>query len=326
VGPGFEPQRCHPKALLTGVLFYLSAELSFSGRVSPWLYHHKSYFMKKPILLLMLLAGAMSYLKAQIKTPALSPGAKIQQKIGLVDVTLEYSRPSVKGREIFGDLVPYDKIWRTGANDATKITFSDDVKFGGADVKKGEYALLTKPGKQTWTLLLYPYTSTNWTSYGESDVTPVSVTADVKTMPKGYRTESLLLSFDGLTNSGANFNIAWDDVQVSVPVVMNTDATVEASIASVMAGPSAYDYFAAAQYYYNEKKDMKQALEWVNKSIEMGNEKYWVLRVKSLIQHELGDNSGAMDSALKSMELAKKAGSDEYIRLNEESLSQWRKG
>lgn len=282
--------------------------------------------MKRTILLFAILIGGIAISQAQIQTPAPSPAAKVDQRIGLVDVSIEYSRPSVKGRQIFGDLVPFDEVWRTGANSTTKITFSDTVTFGGVGVKKGSYALLTKPGKDSWTILLYPHNSTDWTSYKESTVAPISVTAAVSHLPKGSHVESLMIGFDDLTNKGANLDITWDDVMVTVPVKVNTDASVEASISKVMAGPSAQDYYSASSYYLNEKKDMKQALEWVNKSIAMGNEKFWVYRTKSLIQHELGDDNGAMDSALKSMELAKAAGNDEYIRLNEESMKTWRKG
>jgi len=282
--------------------------------------------MKRPILLFAILASGLTVSQAQIQTPSSSPSAKVEQRIGLVDVTVEYSRPSVKGREVFGGLVPYDEVWRTGANSATKITFSDSVTIAGVGVKKGSYAWLTKPGKQSWTLMLYPHNSTNWSSYEESDVVPLSITAPVETLPKGFQMESMMIGFDDLTNSSANLYLVWDNVMVSVPVKVNTDASVEASIKKVMAGPSAQDYYAAAGYYLAEKKDMKQALEWVNKSISMGNEKFWVLRTKSLIQHELGDDNGAMDSATKSLELAKEAKNDEYIRMNEESLKEWRKG
>jgi hypothetical protein len=294
--------------------------------VDPDFINTKSNFMRKSILLFVSILGTMTFDQAQIQTPAPSPAAKVEQRIGLVDVAVEYSRPSVKGRAIFGALVPYDETWRTGANSATKITFSDDVNFGGAEVKKGAYALLTKPGKENWTIMLYPHNNTNWSSYVESTETPISVTAKINTLPKGSHMESFMIAFDELTNSSATLYLMWDNVMVPVPIKVNTDAAVQASIAKVMAGPSAQDYYAAAQYYLNEKKDMKQALEWVNKSIEMGNEKFWVLRVKSLIQHELGDDAGAVVSALRSLELAKEANNKEYIKMNEAALSEWRKG
>jgi hypothetical protein len=282
--------------------------------------------MKRTFLLFATLLAGLTITKAQIQTPSPSPLAKIEQRIGLVDVSIEYSRPSVKGREVFGGLVPYDEVWRTGANSATKITFSDSVTIAGVGVKKGSYAWLTKPGKQSFTFLLYPHNNTSWTSYKDSDVVPLSITAPVQTLPKGFKMESMMIGFDDLTNSSASLYLIWDNVMVSVPVKVNTDSSVEASIAKVMGGPSAQDYYSASAYYLSEKKDMKQALEWVNKSISMGNEKFWVFRTKSLIQHELGDNNGAMDSALKSMELAKEAKNDEYIRMNEESIKEWRKG
>ena len=282
--------------------------------------------MRKSILLFLSLLGTMSFLQAQIQTPAPSPTAKVEQRIGLVDVTIEYSRPSVKGRQIFGDLVPYDQVWRTGANSATKITFSDDVVFGGAEVKKGSYALLTKPGKDSWDVMLYPHNNTSFSSYLESGVTPTTVKATSTSLPKGTKIESFMIAFDELTNSGANLYFMWDNIMASVPVKVNTDATVEASIKKVMAGPGAGDYYSASAYYLSEKKDLKQALEWVNKSIEMGNEKFWVLRTKSLIQHELGDDNGAVQTALRSLELAKEADNKDYIKMNEESIAMWRKG
>jgi len=282
--------------------------------------------MKQSILLFALLLSVSSWVNAQIQTPSASPSAKVEQRIGLVDVAVEYSRTSVKGREIFGDLVPYDSIWRTGANSATKITFSDSVSFGGKTVKKGSYALLTKPGKQTWTFMLYPHNSTSYSSYLDSDVVPVSVTANVGTLAKDARKESFLIAFDNLTSTGGDFQLLWDNVIITVPIKVNTDAAVQASIAKVMAGPTAQDYYAAAQYNLNEKKDMKQALEWVNKSIAMGNEKYWVMRTKALIQHELGDDAGAINSIQRSSELAKEAANFEYIKMNDASLVEWRKG
>lgn len=265
-------------------------------------------------------------MQAQIQTPAPSPAAKVEQRIGLVDVSVEYSRPSMKGRAIFGDLVPYDTPWRTGANSATKITFSDDVMFGGAEVKKGSYALLTKPGEKIWTVMLYPHNSTSFGSYLESDVKPISVSAEAIKMSKGMSVESFMIGFDNINNSGGDLFLLWDNVYVPVAIKVNTDKAVEASIAKVMAGPGAGDYYSAASYYLSEKKNLTQALEWINKSISMGNEKFWVLRTKSLIQAELGDTQGAMDSALRSLELAREANNADYIKMNEESLKEWRKG
>lgn len=273
----------------------------------------------------MVSALSTTMINAQLQTPAPSPLGKVEQRIGLTDVTVEYSRPSKKGRVIFGDVVPYDEIWRTGANAATKITFSDDVMVEGAEVKKGSYALLSKPGKKTWTIMLYPHTSTSFGSYLESDVKPISVMVEAIERPKETDVETFMMGFDNLQNHGGVLYLLWERTFVPINIKVNTDKTVEASIAKVMGGPSAGDYFSAASYYYAEKKDLNQALEWINKSIEKGNERYWVLRTKSLIQAELGDKKGAIETATKSLEMAKKDEDGAYIRMNEASIAEWKK-
>jgi len=280
--------------------------------------------MKKPIVLFFFLALTTALVQAQIQTPSASPSAKVEQKIGLTDVSVEYSRPSKKGRVIFGNVVPFDEVWRTGANAATKITFSEDVIFGGAEVKKGSYALLSKPGKKTWSFMLYPHNSTSWSSYTESDVTPITITTDAITMPE-ESVESMMIGFDNLTNHGGDLFLLWEKTFVPIAIKVGTDKAVEASITKVMGGPSAGDYYSAANYYYTEKKDMKQALEWVNTSIAKGNEKYWVLRTKSLIQAELGDKKGAIETAEKSLAMAKKDEDAAYVKMNEESIAEWKK-
>ncbi|HSF89135.1 MAG TPA: DUF2911 domain-containing protein [Saprospiraceae bacterium] len=281
--------------------------------------------MKKCVFLMLMFGLSTTMMRAQLQTPAPSPSAKIEQKIGLTDVTVEYSRPSKKGRVIFGDVVQYDAVWRTGANAATKITFSDDVTFGGAEVKKGSYALMTKPGKKTWSVMLYPHNSTSFGSYLESDVKPITVTTESIEMPKETDVETFMIGFDGLTNHGGTLYLLWERTFVPIEIKVNTDKTVEASITKVMGGPSANDYFSAASYYYAEKKDLNKALEWINKSISMNNEKYWVLRTKSLIQADLGDNKGAIETATRSLELAKADDNPDYVRMNEASIAEWKK-
>ena len=281
--------------------------------------------MKKSLFLLLFCAFATLQINAQLTTPAPSPFSKVDQKIGLTDVSVEYSRPSKKGREVFGSVVPYNEVWRTGANAATKITFGDDVNFGGAEVKKGSYALMTKPGEKTWSIMLYPHTSTSWNSYLESGVQPITINVESVSMPKETDVETFMIGFDNLTNQSGMMYLLWERTFVPIDIKVNTDKTVEASIAKVMGGPTANDYFAAASYYYAEKKDLNKALEWVNTSIEKGNEKYWVLRTKSLIQADLGDKKGAIETANKSIELAKADDNPEYVRMNEASIAEWKK-
>ena len=281
--------------------------------------------MKKFAILFLMFASGITVMQAQLQTPAPSPSGKVDQRIGLTDVSVEYSRPSIKGRVIFGDVVPFDAVWRTGANAATKITFSEDVTFGGAEVKKGSYALLTKPGKKTWSVMLYPHNSTNFGSYLESGVVPITISTEAVEMPKETVVETFMIGFDGLSNHAGTLFLMWERTFVPIEIKVNTDKTVEASITKVMEGPTAGDYYSAASYYYAEKKDLKKALEWINTSIAKGNEKYWVLRTKSLIQAELGDKKGAIETAEKSLAMAKKDEDAAYVKMNEESIAEWKK-
>lgn len=278
--------------------------------------------MTKFTLFSMLMVAFMATSNAQIKTPPASPGAKIEQVVGLSTISVEYSRPGVKGREIFGGLVPFGEVWRTGANQATKITFSEDVKLEGQEVKKGSYAILTKPTASEWTFMLYPHTSTNWGSYLDSKDTPITFAAPVIGMNEVV--ENFMIAIDEIKADGAGLYFMWDKTMVPVEIKLDTDKAVEASIESTMAGPSANDYSAAANYYLAEGKDMKKALEWINKSISMDTqEKYWILRSKSLIQAKLGDKQGAIETAKKSLELATKADNKDYIKMNMDSMKEW---
>ncbi len=279
--------------------------------------------MKKSLVLLVSLFLA-TWMTAQIQTPAASPAGKVEQKIGLTDCTIEYARPAMKGRKVFGELVPFGEIWRTGANAATKLTFSEDVMIGGKELKKGSYALLTKPGEKSWEVMLYPHTSTNYGTYLESKDTPISFTV-TPAKTSGDPVETFTMGFANLSNHGGDLYLAWENTQVVIPIKVNTDKAVEASIAKVMGGPSANDYYSAANYYFTEKKDLNKALEWINKSISMGNERYWVLRTKSLIQADLGDTKGAIETATKSLEMAKADDDGHYVRMNEASIAEWKK-
>lgn len=268
------------------------------------------------LLSFLLVTGGFS----QIATPAASPSCKLTQSVGLINIDIEYSRPSVKGRKIFGDLLPYGEVWRLGANSATKITFSGDVMVGGKELKAGSYAILAKPGMDEWEIMLYPYTTSNWMAYME-------MTPEVKLMANSEKlttpVESLTIGIDHLRSESAHVLISWENTQVKFPVELKTDAAVMASIERTMAGPSANDYYAAASYYFSEGKDAKQALEWVNKCLSMGPERYWIVRLKSQLQAENGDYKGAIASAKRSMELAKEANNADYVRLNEKAIEIW---
>jgi hypothetical protein len=279
--------------------------------------------MKKIIVSLFVAAFAFSA-NAQIKTPAPSPSQKTEQMVGLTDVTLEYSRPGAKGRTIFGDLVPYGKVWRTGANKNTTLTFSTDFMVGGETLKAGTYALFTIPGEKTWDVILYSDAS-NWGTPGKWDDAKVAakmtVTPEVMTMS----VETFTITFDNLTNNSAVIGILWENTYVGLKFETPTDAMVSKQITAVMNGPEAGDYYASAVYYLQSGNDIKKAQMWIDKAIKMSADapKYWMLRQQSLIHAKAGNTNGAIAAAkesLKHAEIAKSAG---YIKMNKASLKEW---
>jgi hypothetical protein len=281
------------------------------------------YTMKKLLLLSVAVLAFLASASAQIKTPAPSPSCKITQEVGLVKVDVDYSRPSAKGRKVFGELVPFGEIWRTGANAATKLTFSDDVMLGGNKVAKGTYALYTVPMEKEWTIVFYKNTTVGG-GLKEFKDDEVAAKFNVPTARLNDAVESFSISFDNLRNAGGDMILSWEKTKVVVPITLETDAKVMADIKKVMAGPDANAYYAAGRYYFEEKKDMKQALEWVNKSLELGGDKFWILRMKSQIQAELNMYKDAVATAEKSLELAKADGNMDYVRMNEKSISEWK--
>lgn len=281
----------------------------------------KKLFYLTALLLLVAYAPAL----AQIKTPAPSPVCKVNQEVGLIKVDLEYSRPSAKGRKIFGELVPFGEMWRTGANAATKVTFSDDASVGGGKLPKGTYALYTIPGEKEWSVIFYKNTNfwgTPGKDYKEEDVA-ARVTVPAQSLRDDV--ETLTMNFNNLRNNGADLEISWEYTKVVVPITVDTDSKVMADIKATLDGPSAGAYYAAARYYYEEKKDMAQALAWVDKSLEKGGEKFWIVRQKALIQAELGRYKDAIATAEKSTELAKADGNSDYPRMNDKSIAEWKK-
>lgn len=261
---------------------------------------------------------------AQITTPQPSPASKMEQKVGLTDVTIEYSRPSKRERTIFGDLVPYEKMWRTGANKNSTITFSTDATVGGKTLKAGSYAIFTKPGKDNWDVYFYSDTE-NWGTPQNWDDSKVASHVNVKTYELPFSVESFTMGINDITNNGGVIDILWDNVYVGVPFTVPTDDAVMTNINAVMNGPSANDYFAAAMYYMQEGKDIQQAKEWIDQSVAMakGQPKFWVLRNQSLIHAKAGSKATAIVAAKKSLELAEKAGNADYVKMNKDSLKEW---
>ncbi len=279
--------------------------------------------MKKWILSICLSAAMWSAADAQI-APQASPASKMEQRVGLTDLTITYSRPGKKGREIFGDVVPYDQIWRTGANENTKFTCSDAVIFGKDTLKAGTYALFTKPGKESWEIYFYTETN-NWGTPEEWSDAKVALKTSVAVSHVKEVTENFTISVDAMDNNGAVLVFTWDKTTVRVPFQVPTDAKVMANIKKTLAGPSANDYNSAALYYYNAKRDLNQALEWSTKACEMRPDAYWMFRTKSLIQAELGDKAGAIKTAQAGLALAEKGKNADYVKQFNESISTWSK-
>lgn len=278
--------------------------------------------MKKLLCLIALVAMSLN-VNAQIDTPAPSPTSKIEQKVGLTDFTLEYSRPSMRGRSVFGNLVPYGTLWRLGANANTKITFSDDVTIGGNTLKAGTYAVFATPNQTTWDVIFYSDAS-NWGTPQNWDESKVAakVTVPVNTLP--FEIETFTMAFDNLTSGSAYLGMFWENVYAAVEIKVPTDAKVTAAIQKTMNGPSANDYYASAVYYLSEGKDINQAKTWIDKAMSMTEKPaYWQLRQQSLIYAKAGDKKGAIEIAKKSLAGATEAGNRDYIKLNMDSLKEW---
>ncbi len=267
-------------------------------------------------------------IEAQVKTPQPSPKTTVQQVVGLTDVTLDYSRPSAKGRTIFGDLVPFGKLWRTGANLNSMITFSDDVTIDGKVLTKGKYALFTVPKADTWEVIFYK-TTDNWGTPEEFKESDVALRANAKPILTDRRVETFTLSIGNIGNDSAELEIAWEKTFVAVKFEVPSKKAAMASIAKVLAGPTAGDYFSAAQYYYQANIDHNKALEFINKAIGMvkpgEDAPFWHLRLKSLIQAKLGDKKGAIETAKLSLVGAQKEKNDDYVKMNNDSIKEWSK-
>ncbi|MDO5968219.1 DUF2911 domain-containing protein [Flavivirga aquimarina] len=279
--------------------------------------------MKKLLLIGLILTFSLN-VSAQIKTPAPSPFSKMEQKVGLTDVTIEYSRPGVKGRTIFGDLVPYGKSWRTGANARTKITFSTEVTIDGQTLKAGSYSIFTVPNKDNWEVVFYNDGKKSGTpkEFDEKFVA-AKTTADVFKLP--VKIETFTITLDDLSNSNATLGMMWEDVYVGVKFEVPTDEAVIANIKKVMSGPSSGDYYSAAVYYLREGKDINEAKIWIDKAIDMTKNKapFWMLRQQSLIYAKAGDKKGAIKAAKKSLAGAEKEENENYIKMNKDSLKEW---
>jgi hypothetical protein len=279
--------------------------------------------MKNIIVILLVVACLAT--EAQVVTPAASPAGSVYTVVGLTDIKIEYSRPRMKGRKIFGSdesvLVPYGKLWRTGANNGTVISFSDDVKVEGTSVPKGEYLIFTWPGANEWTVSLYKDVSLGGNTDGY-DKSKEAANFKVKPEKLTEKVETLTFNIGDISDDSKNAKIqlAWENTSVKFAVAVDYDAQVMKSIEQgTKVNPG--NYFQAAVYYLENGKDLKQALDWINKAAEANPNAFWISYQKAKIQKALGDNAGAKATAMASLESSKKANNRDYQKMNEELIA-----
>lgn len=252
-----------------------------------------------------------------LKTPQPSPTQTIKQDFGIGNIELSYSRPGMKGRKIFGDLVPYGKVWRTGANSATTLTFSDSVTIGGVKIAPGKYGLLTIPGKDQWTLIISKQTDVTSPAAYKQENDVVRVNAKPETTKDAL--ETFTMQFANVKSTTADLQIMWDNVVVSLPIATNVESKIMAQINNLMNRDNR-PYYQAAMYYMETGKDLNQALVWLNKAIEQNPNAFYIYHQKANALARLGKKEEARAAAQKSIELAKEAENDDYVELNKKLL------
>ncbi|MFN8248325.1 MAG: DUF2911 domain-containing protein [Ferruginibacter sp.] len=276
----------------------------------------------KRFFIITLLAGMFTNSHAQVKMPAPSPTQTIKQDFAMGSIEITYSRPSAKGRKVFGNLVPYNKLWRTGANAATIIKFTEPVDIKGKHVDTGSYALYTIPGNETWEIILNKGVK-NWgiDGYQESDDV-IRVTAEP--MKLDTKLETFTIQFGEIKPESCDLYFMWQKTAVLIPITANIKDKLKAQIDAAMLTDKK-PYWAAAQFYNDYEKNNTKALENVTKAIEANPKAYWMWIFKARIQKEMGDKEGAVASSKESLKLATEAKNDDYIKINEEFLKKIKK-
>ncbi|MEJ7821883.1 MAG: DUF2911 domain-containing protein [Chitinophagaceae bacterium] len=271
----------------------------------------------KKIFSTFLICTVAAIASAQVKVPAPSPTQTIKQDFGLSAIELIYSRPAMKGRKIFGDLVPWNKVWRTGANNATRLKFTDDVMIGGKALKAGEYALYTVPGDKEWEIIINKG-SANWgTNYKQEDDV-----FRIKAMPMKLTetVENFTMQFANVKPTSTDLHIMWDKTAVAIPITTDIDKRIMAQIDNAM-NKDSRPYFQSAMYYMENGKDMNQSLQWFDKAIEQNPKGYWIYHQKANALAKMGKKAEAKSIAQKSMDMAREEKNDDYVRLNEKLMA-----
>jgi hypothetical protein len=278
--------------------------------------------MKKLYILFvaMLATGLTLTTQAQeLKMPQASSAQTITQEFGLGKITVSYSRPNTKGRKIFGSLEPYGAVWRTGANSATVITFTDEVTLEGNKVPAGEYALFTIPDSKEWTIILNK-TTKQWGAY-EYKQADDCLRFKVKPGKTAQPVETFTIQFDNVMPSKAELHLMWEYTDLALHLSTDNDSRIMANIETAMNGEKK-PYFAAAQYYYENGKDLNKALNWINEAEKSNLKAPYFKLWKARIQLKMGNKAAAAATAQEGARVAKEQKNDEYVRLNEAVLAQ----
>lgn len=275
--------------------------------------------MKATLVLMLALFSVVSFGQA-LKVPAPSPQQTIKQAFALSEISITYCRPSAKGRTVFGDVVQYGQIWRTGANGATTITFGEDVTVEGKAIKAGTYAIYSIPNKESWDIMLYSDLELGG-NVGEYNKEKEVARFAVKARPLAESVETFTINVADQSSNTASIEISWEKTRVSFRVEADIDSKIMKNIESSVIKDNK-PYYQAASYYYENNKDLNLALEWINKAVANNPNAYWVHMLKAKIQFKAKDTKGAKETALKVVELAKADGDDAYVRMAEKLIAE----
>ncbi len=279
--------------------------------------------MKKISLFLFVFISSTIFSFSQAKWPfaATSPNQKIIQSFGSSVIEISYSRPSVRGRVIFGDVVPFDKFWRTGANSATTIFFGDEATINNTKIPAGKYGLVTIPGKTEWTIIISKDTTVN----GEDKYKQENDLVRIKSKSVlTNKVETFTIDINNIKPNEAQVFLRWDKTEVSFKLSIDLDTKVMNYIDGQIATASEKDrpYYNAAGYYLENNKDLKKALEYVNMAIENNQDAFYMYHTKAKIQNKMGDKKGALESANTSIEKAKAAKNDDFVKSNDKLIKE----
>ena len=252
---------------------------------------------------------------AQVKFPAASPTQTIKQDFGMGNIELTYSRPSAKGRKVFGDIVPMDKLWRTGANAATKITFDNPVEIGGKKIDTGSYILYTIPGEDNWEVILNKGLK-NWGVDGYKETEDV-VRFKVPATKSTANIETLTMQFANVKAESCDLQVMWEKRAIAIAITTNIKDKIRAQLNAAMLTDKK-PYWQAAQFYNDFDKNLPKALENISKATEENPKAFYMFLYKARIQKEMGNNAAALETSKISLALSKEAKNEDYVRMNEQ--------